>query len=76
VDLAVASEQYARVDVPYRRGETVELVAEESVEGLVDGERVGESPLVARRATTKPRCGSGCGIQSRGLGKSRVEEGP
>ncbi len=75
-------ERYATVEKPYRRGETVELVARESVDGLVDGdsgverearvfedlpgsaapgatlgeivvrvdgERVGESPLVARR---------------------------
>jgi D-alanyl-D-alanine carboxypeptidase len=82
VDLVVEDEQYARADVPYRRGETVELVAQESVDGLVDGssdverearvledlpgsaapgtklgevvvrvdgERVGESPLVAGR---------------------------
>ena len=82
VDLVVEGERYARADVPYRRGETVDLVAGESVDGLVDGspdverdvsvledlpgsarpgtklgevevrvdgERVGESPLVAGR---------------------------
>jgi serine-type D-Ala-D-Ala carboxypeptidase (penicillin-binding protein 5/6) len=81
-DLVVRGEQYARADVPYRRGETVGLVAKWNVEGLVgkdpevrretrvfedlpgsakkgmtlgevlvevDGERVGEAPLVARR---------------------------
>jgi D-alanyl-D-alanine carboxypeptidase len=82
VDLVVEGERYARADVPYRRGETVDLEAKESVDGLVDGgsdverevrvledlpvsarpgtelgevvvrvdgEQVGESPLVARR---------------------------
>jgi D-alanyl-D-alanine carboxypeptidase (penicillin-binding protein 5/6) len=82
VDLVVEGERYSRADVPYRRGETVDLEAEESVDGLVDGgsdverevrvledlpgsarpgtelgevvvrvdgEQVGESPLVARR---------------------------
>jgi serine-type D-Ala-D-Ala carboxypeptidase (penicillin-binding protein 5/6) len=82
VDLVVEGERYAKSGVPYRRGETVELVAEQSVGGLVDGtsdverearvledlpgsaapgtklgeivvkvdgERVGESSLVARR---------------------------
>jgi serine-type D-Ala-D-Ala carboxypeptidase (penicillin-binding protein 5/6) len=81
VHLVVEGERYARADVPYRRGKTVELVAQVSVDGLVDGtsdierevrvledlpgsarpgtrlgeivvrvdgERVGESPLVAR----------------------------
>ena len=81
-DLVVRGEQYARADVPYRRGETVGLVAKWNVEGLVgkdpevrretrvfedlpgsakkgmtlgevlvevDGERIGEAPLVARR---------------------------
>ena len=81
-DLVVAGERYARADVPYRRGKTVDLVAKESVEGLVDansevqreirlmdeqpasaspgtklgeivakvdGERVGESALVASK---------------------------
>jgi D-alanyl-D-alanine carboxypeptidase (penicillin-binding protein 5/6) len=80
--LVVGGERYARADVPYRRGKTVDLVAKESVEGLVDanskvqrevrlmkeppgsarpgtklgevvvkvdGERVGESALVASR---------------------------
>jgi D-alanyl-D-alanine carboxypeptidase (penicillin-binding protein 5/6) len=82
VDLVVEGERYAKSGVPYRQGETVELVAEQSVGGLVDGtsdverearvledlpgsaapgtklgeivvkvdgERVGESSLVARR---------------------------
>jgi serine-type D-Ala-D-Ala carboxypeptidase (penicillin-binding protein 5/6) len=81
-ELVHRGERYATVEKPYRRGETVELVARESVDGLVDGdsgverearvfedlpgsaapgatlgeivvrvdgERVGESPLVARR---------------------------
>ncbi len=81
-DLVQGGERYATVEKPYRRGETVELVAQESVDGLVDGssdverearvledlpgaaepgaklgevvvrvdgERVGESPLVVRR---------------------------
>lgn len=37
-NLVVEGEQYARADVPYRRGETVGLVAKENVEGLVDGD--------------------------------------
>jgi serine-type D-Ala-D-Ala carboxypeptidase (penicillin-binding protein 5/6) len=82
VDLVEEGERYAKTDVPYRRGETIGLVAKESVEGLVsgepevrrqtrvfeelpasakpgtilgevvvevDGERVGETPLVASR---------------------------
>ena len=86
VDLIHQGERYARANVPYRRGETVDLVARESVDGLVDGsfdverearvkedlpvsarpgtklgevvvrvdgERVGESPLVARRGYDK-----------------------
>ncbi len=81
IDLVSEGKRYAAADVPYRRGETVELVAAGSVESLVDatpevrrevrlmedppdsarrgtrlgevvatvdGERVGESPLVAR----------------------------
>jgi D-alanyl-D-alanine carboxypeptidase (penicillin-binding protein 5/6) len=81
-NLVVEGERYARADVPYRRGEKVDLVARESVDGLmdassrverevrlmeeppgsarpgtklgevvvkVDGERVGESALVARK---------------------------
>lgn len=80
-ELVLAGEDYAEAEVPYRRGETVALLAAESVEGLVyggaevkretrvieelpdsvrpgeklgtvvlsvDGEIVGESPLVAR----------------------------
>jgi serine-type D-Ala-D-Ala carboxypeptidase (penicillin-binding protein 5/6) len=35
-DLVVEDRRYASVDVPYRRGKTVELVAEDSVDGLVD----------------------------------------
>ncbi|MDQ4128713.1 MAG: D-alanyl-D-alanine carboxypeptidase [Actinomycetota bacterium] len=82
VELLKERRRYARAEVPYRRGETVELVAERSVEGLVDaspsveletrlreelpdsartgtrlgevvvrvdGEKVGQSPLVARK---------------------------
>jgi serine-type D-Ala-D-Ala carboxypeptidase (penicillin-binding protein 5/6) len=82
-DLVREGEQYTKADVPYRRGETVGLVAQESVDGLVDassrverevrvmeelpvsarpgtklgevvvkvdGERVGESPLVASKS--------------------------
>jgi serine-type D-Ala-D-Ala carboxypeptidase (penicillin-binding protein 5/6) len=42
-NLVVKGEKYARANVPYRRGETVGLVAKWSVEGLVDG-----SPEVER----------------------------
>ena len=81
-DLVVRGEKYAGADVPYRRDESIDLVASRDVEGLVDaspevvrevrimrdppdsarpgtrlgevvvkvdGEAVGESPLVARR---------------------------
>jgi D-alanyl-D-alanine carboxypeptidase (penicillin-binding protein 5/6) len=43
VDLVKEGERYAKTEVPYRRGETVDLVAKESVEGLV-----GEDPQVER----------------------------
>ncbi len=36
LDLVVERRRYAEADVPYRRGESVDLVAERSVEGLVD----------------------------------------
>lgn len=42
-DLVVRGEQYARADVPYRRGEMVGLVAKRNVEGLV-----GKDPEVRR----------------------------
>jgi serine-type D-Ala-D-Ala carboxypeptidase (penicillin-binding protein 5/6) len=45
VNLVAEGKQYTWADVPYRRGETVDLVAKENV----DGERVGVSPLVARK---------------------------
>jgi D-alanyl-D-alanine carboxypeptidase (penicillin-binding protein 5/6) len=35
-DLVVEGERYASIDVPYRREETVDLVAQGSVDGLVD----------------------------------------
>jgi serine-type D-Ala-D-Ala carboxypeptidase (penicillin-binding protein 5/6) len=82
VNLVAEGKQYSEADLPYRRGETVDLVAKENVDGLVDGnsrvergvkvfedmppsarpgtklgavvvrvdgEIVGESPLVARK---------------------------
>jgi hypothetical protein len=91
--------------VPYRRGQTVNLVAKEDVDGLVDqssdverGARVSEDlPGSARPgtklgeivvkwtgsesgrarswpacATTRPRCGSECGIQSGGCSRRGV----
>jgi hypothetical protein len=42
-NLVIEGERYARADVPYRRGETVGLVAKWNVEGLID-----ESPEVHR----------------------------
>ena len=81
-DLVVEGKRYAGVDVPYRREKTVDLVAQGSVEGVVDaspdverdvdlvknlpdsaragtklgevvvrvdGKKIGESPLVARK---------------------------
>ena len=44
-NLVTRGVRYARADVPYRRGETVGLVAKWNVEGLVD-----ESPEVVREA--------------------------
>ncbi len=35
-DLVVVGKRYASVDVPYRREESVDLVAQSSVDGLVD----------------------------------------
>lgn len=88
--LILENRQYGRVDVPYRRGETIGLVAKNSVPGLVDGsseverevavdedlpdslrpgdqlgtitakvngEPVGETPLVARRGYEKASLG-------------------
>jgi len=85
-DLVVRGEKYAGADVPYRRDESIDLVAARDVEGLVDaspevereisvtkdpppsarpgtrlgevvvkvdGEAVGESPLVARMGYTE-----------------------
>jgi D-alanyl-D-alanine carboxypeptidase (penicillin-binding protein 5/6) len=59
LNLVVEGRRYAGADVPYRRGETVDLVARRSVEGLVDAspdvERevrlVEELPDSARRGT-------------------------
>ena len=58
-DLIVDGKLYARADVPYRRGETVGLVAEKSVAGLVDADSnverevrvMGELPRSARPGT-------------------------
>ena len=46
VDLVVGGEKYAGADVPYRRGESIDLVAARDVEGLVDA-----SPEVEREIT-------------------------
>jgi serine-type D-Ala-D-Ala carboxypeptidase (penicillin-binding protein 5/6) len=89
-DLVVRGKRYASVDVPYRREKTVELLAEDDVEGLVeaspdverdvdlvknlpdsaragtklgevvvrvDGEKVGETPLVAAKGYEKASWG-------------------
>jgi D-alanyl-D-alanine carboxypeptidase (penicillin-binding protein 5/6) len=45
-DLVVRGEKYAGADVPYRREESIDLVAERDVEGLVDA-----SPEVEREIT-------------------------
>ena len=37
-DLVVEGKRYASIDVPYRREESVDLVAQESVDGLVDAD--------------------------------------
>jgi len=89
-NLIVAEQRYAKVGVPFRRGESIELVAGESVESLVEngskverevevmgelppsagpgtrlgevvvrvnGELMGESPLVARKGYEKASLG-------------------
>jgi D-alanyl-D-alanine carboxypeptidase (penicillin-binding protein 5/6) len=104
-DLIHRGEQYARAHVPFRRGETVDLVAREDVDGLVDGTPTSSARLECRRicsaprgperssarswsrrtgsgsgrarswsagATTRPRCGSACGIQSGGSSRRGV----
>lgn len=101
-DLVVDGKLYARADVPYRRGETVPLVAEKSVPGLVDGdssverevtvmkelprsarpgtrlgeivvkvdgERVGESALVASKGYEKASIGERVWYTASGLWK-------
>ena len=58
-NLVAEGERYAEADVPYRRGETVPVVAQESVDGLVDAdsqvkrevEVVRVLPPAARRGT-------------------------
>ena len=100
VDLVEEGEQYAKTQVPYRRGETVGLVAKESVEGLVsgdprveretrifeelpasarpgtplgevvvevDGERVGETSLVAARGYDEASLGERAWYTASGL---------
>jgi D-alanyl-D-alanine carboxypeptidase len=100
VDLVKEGEQYAKTEVPYRRGETVNLIAKESVEGLVsgeprvqretrvfeelptsarpgtplgeivvevDGERVGETPLVASRGYEEASLGERVWYTASGL---------
>jgi serine-type D-Ala-D-Ala carboxypeptidase (penicillin-binding protein 5/6) len=89
-DLVVSGKRYASVDVPYRREKTVELLAEDDVDGLVDaspdverdvdlvknlpdsaragtklgqivvrvdGKKIGETPLVARKGYEKASWG-------------------
>ena len=89
-NLVVEGERYAGIDVPYTRGETVNLVAQESVDGLmdaspdverdvdlvdelpdsaragtrlgevvvkVDGEKVGETGLLAKKGYEKASLG-------------------
>ena len=89
-NLVVEGERYAGIGVPYRRGETVNLVAQESVDGLmdaspdverdvdlvdelpdsaragtrlgevvvkVDGEKVGETGLLAKKGYEKASLG-------------------
>jgi len=59
LDRVVEGRRYAGVDVPYRRGETIDLVAEHGVEGLVDAsprveldtDLTGELPDSARAGT-------------------------
>ena len=101
-DLVVDGKLYARADVPYRRGETVPLVAEKGVPGLVDadsnverevrvmeelprsarpgtrlgeivvevdGEKVGESALVAGEGYEKASIGERMWYTASGLWK-------
>jgi D-alanyl-D-alanine carboxypeptidase len=66
VELVVEGEQYARADVPYGRGETVALAAEESVDGLLDGGSDVEREVRARRGRGQGRRGAGRGEPARG----------
>jgi D-alanyl-D-alanine carboxypeptidase (penicillin-binding protein 5/6) len=110
-DLVLQGKRYAKVGVPYRRGEKVELVAKQSVDGLVDsssdveretrvmedlpgsarpgtklgevvvrvdGERIGESPLVARKGYDEASLWERVWYTLGGIfaKRSRVEEGP
>ena len=49
-DLISENEKYSEVDVPYRRGEKIDLIAAKSVQGLVD-----KSPNVERRVEVKEK---------------------
>jgi serine-type D-Ala-D-Ala carboxypeptidase (penicillin-binding protein 5/6) len=62
VNLVVEDERYARADVPYRRGQMVDLVAEENVDGLVDGNPdVGREVRVAEELPDSARPGTKLG---------------
>jgi D-alanyl-D-alanine carboxypeptidase (penicillin-binding protein 5/6) len=62
VNLVAEGKQYARADVPYRRGETVDLVAKENVDGLVDGNsRVGRGVQVFEDMPPSARPGTKLG---------------
>jgi serine-type D-Ala-D-Ala carboxypeptidase (penicillin-binding protein 5/6) len=55
VNLAAEGKQYAKADVPYRRGETVDLVAKENVDGLVDGKSRSSAGSECSRICPPPR---------------------
>lgn len=61
--LIVENEKYSEVDVPYRRGEKIDLIAAKSVRGLVD-----ENPDVKRRVEVREELPSSAGPGTR-IGK-------
>jgi D-alanyl-D-alanine carboxypeptidase (penicillin-binding protein 5/6) len=75
-NLVVEGDRYATADVPYRRGETVGLVAAESVDGLVDGgSRVEREIRVIKELPASARAGTRLGevvveVDGREVGES------
>ena len=77
VNLVIGGRQYTRADVPYRRGETVDLVAKENVDGLVDGNsRVGREVRVFEDLPASARPGTKFGEVVVRVDGERVGESP